>query len=48
MWILAFYIVYIRALDPDMDIKTMHTLYLDAAPGTFERILDSVKRDLNK
>lgn len=38
----------IRALDPDMDIKTMHTLYLDAAPGTFERILDSVKRDLNK
>ena len=38
----------IRALDPDMDIKTMHTLYLDAGPGTIERVFESVKRDLNK
>ena len=36
----------IRALDPTMDIKTMHTLYLDAGPGTFERIFESVKREL--
>ena len=35
----------IRALDPNMDIKTMHTLYLDAGPGTFDRILNSVKRE---
>ena len=35
----------IKALDPDMDIKTMHTLYLDAGPGSFDRILASVKRE---
>ena len=38
----------IRALDPDMDTKTMHTLYLDAGPGTFERIFESVKREINE
>ena len=36
----------IRSLDPDMDIKTMHTLYLDSGPGCFDRILASVKREL--
>ena len=35
----------IRSLDPDMDIKTMHTLYLDAGPGSFDRILNSVRRE---
>ena len=35
----------IRSLDPDMDIRTMHTLYLDAGPGCFDRILASVKRE---
>lgn len=35
----------IRALDPNMDLKTMHTLYLDAGPGCFDRILASVKRE---
>ena len=35
----------IRALDPGMDIKTMHTLYLDAGPGCFDRIYNSVKRE---
>lgn len=35
----------IRELDPGMDIKTMHTLYLDAGPGCFDRILNSVKRE---
>ena len=34
--------------DPDMDIKTMHTLYPDAGPGTFERVFESVKRELEK
>ena len=38
-------LVSIRSLDPDMDIKTMHTLYLDAGPGSFDRILASVKRN---
>jgi hypothetical protein len=37
----------IRSLDPDMDIKTMHTLYLDAGPGCFDRILASVRREYN-
>ena len=37
----------IRSLDPDMDIKTMHTLYLDAGPGSFDRILASVRREYN-
>ena len=37
----------IRSLDKDMDIKTMHTLYLDAGPGSFDRILDSVRREYN-
>lgn len=36
----------VRALDPEMDVKTMHTLYLDAGPGCFDRILTSVKREL--
>ena len=35
----------IRSLDHNMDIKTMHTLYLDAGPGCFDRILNSVKRE---
>ncbi|MCR4557581.1 MAG: DUF885 domain-containing protein [Saccharofermentans sp.] len=35
----------IRSLDPDMDLKTMHRLYLDAGPGCFDRILASVKRE---
>ena len=35
----------IRSLDRNMDIKTMHTLYLDAGPGCFDRILNSVKRE---
>jgi hypothetical protein len=35
----------IKALDPNMNIKTMHTLYLDAGPGSFDRILNSVKRE---
>ena len=35
----------IKALDKNMDIKTMHTLYLDAGPGCFDRILNSVKRE---
>lgn len=35
----------IRSLDPDMDLKTMHELYLDAGPGCFDRILTSVKRE---
>jgi uncharacterized protein (DUF885 family) len=34
----------IRALDPEMSILTMHTLYLDAGPGCFDRILASVSR----
>ena len=38
----------IKALDPGMDIKTMHTLYLDAGPGCFDRILASVKREYEK
>ena len=35
----------IKTLDPNMNIKTMHTLYLDAGPGSFDRILNSVKRE---
>ena len=35
----------IRSLDRNMDIKTMHTLYLDAGPGCFDRILDSARRE---
>jgi len=38
----------IRALDPNMDILTMHTLYLDAGPGCFDRIYSSVKRKYKK
>ena len=38
----------IKALDPNMDIKTMHTLYLDAGPGSFDRILASAKREYEK
>ena len=38
----------IRALDPDMDVLTMHTLYLDAGPGCFDRIYSSVKRKYKK
>ena len=38
----------IRALDPQMDILTMHTLYLDAGPGCFDRIYTSVKRKIKK
>lgn len=34
----------IRTLDPNMSILTMHTLYLDAGPGCFDRILASVRR----
>lgn len=37
----------IRALDPEMSILTMHTLYLDAGPGCFDRILSSVRRQYN-
>ena len=35
----------IRSLDRNMDIKTMHTLYLDAGPGCFDRILNSAGRE---
>ncbi len=35
----------IRNLDPEMDIKTMHKLYLDAGPGCFDRILESAVRE---
>ena len=35
----------IRTLDPEMDIRTMHKLYLDAGPGCFDRILASAKRE---
>ena len=38
----------IRALDPEMSILTMHTLYLDAGPGCFDRILASVRRNYKK
>nr|MCR4775797.1 DUF885 domain-containing protein [Saccharofermentans sp.] len=38
----------IRSLDPEMSILTMHTLYLDAGPGSFDRILASVKRNYKK
>ena len=34
----------IKSLDPDMSILKMHTLYLDAGPGCFDRILASVRR----
>ena len=37
----------IRSLDPDMDLKTMHTLYLDAGPGCFDRILALAMREYN-
>ena len=36
----------IRALEPDMSLKKMHTLYLDAGPGCFDRILASAKREV--
>lgn len=35
----------IRAFDPDMDIRIMHKLYLDAGPGCYDRILASAKRE---
>ena len=35
----------IRAMDPRMSILTMHTLYLDAGPGCFDRILESARRN---
>lgn len=38
----------IRAMDPRMSILTMHTLYLDAGPGCFDRILASARRDYVK
>jgi len=38
----------IRAMDPRMSILTMHTLYLDAGPGCFDRILASAHRDYVK
>ena len=38
----------IRSLDPNMDILTMHKLYLDAGPGCFDRIYLSVKRKYKK
>ena len=38
----------IRAIDPRMSILTMHTLYLDAGPGCFDRILASARRDYVK
>ncbi|MBE7069272.1 MAG: DUF885 domain-containing protein [Ruminococcaceae bacterium] len=38
----------IKSLDPEMSILTMHTLYLDAGPGCFDRILESVKRQYKK
>lgn len=34
----------IKSLDPDMSLLKMHTLYLDAGPGCFDRILASVRR----
>jgi len=38
----------IKALDPDMSLKTMHKLYLDAGPGCFDRILASCAREVNR
>ena len=38
----------IRAMDPRMSILTMHTLYLDAGPGCFDRILASARRNYMK
>ncbi|MBO4450272.1 MAG: DUF885 family protein [Clostridiales bacterium] len=38
----------IKQLDPGMSILTMHTLYLDAGPGCFDRIFESVKRQYKK
>lgn len=38
----------IFALDDTMDVKTLHTIYLNAQTGTYEQILESAKRQLGK
>ncbi len=38
----------IAELDPDLSLKDIHKLYLDAQTGTFEQIYETVKRELGK